>query len=103
VLALPWASTTALVFEDGHAGLHVDWHEDAPAWGVALAAYGPFILGNIIGLVGLGAWLTGGAPSLQNWPAIGILAIWWTIYVAPSEDDRATAQNHAGHETAADD
>jgi hypothetical protein len=102
VFALPWASTTALVFEDGHAGLHVDWHDDAPGWGVALAAYGPFIVGMVIGLVGLGSLLSGEAPALESWPAIGALSIWWAIYVWPSPDDRRTARNHASHETADD-
>jgi hypothetical protein len=101
VLSLPWADSAALVFEGGHAGLHVDWRDSAPTWGIVLAAYGPLLVGTIIGGVGLATLVLGGAPELRWWPYLGLLACWWAIYVTPSADDRRTAQTAtAGHDTA---
>lgn len=87
LLALPWATESAIVIDDVGAAHLVDWEPGTPRWAIVLASLGPTILGSIVGLVGL--WLLVQSPpgTLNDWLLAGAIAGWWVIYASPSPAD----------------
>jgi hypothetical protein len=94
VIAAPWADELALVVDPAgvDAALGVDWKDDVPAWALVLSAYGPLVVGALVGVAGIVRLAAGGVPrEPTRLVVLGVLAIWWSIYSWPSSDDRDTA------------
>jgi hypothetical protein len=60
-------------------------------------------LGAIVGLVGLVQLATAPPAGLNEWALAGAIAAFWTIYVAPSADDRDVQGAEQSNHTEADD
>lgn len=90
-LAAPWAHELSVVVEpaSARAAVGIDWRPDVPQWAVVTAHYGPLLVGAAVGLLGTGWLVAGHQPeSARAWLLSGMLAVWWVIYTAPSQDDR---------------
>jgi hypothetical protein len=100
LVAQPWAERSAVVFDGASAAVHIEWSDDPPAWGVTLAHLAPTLLGTLVGLIGLVQLATSPPTGLNQWLVAGAIAAYWTIYVAPSGDDRTvrTDEQHADHD-----
>lgn len=90
VLAAPYARELAVVVEPAgaRAMVGIDWREGVPGWAIWLAAYGPTVLGAMVGGVGAVWLVVGGPASARTWLLSGVLAVWWAIYMYPSREDR---------------
>lgn len=93
LLALPWAEQSAIVVDDSGPFHGVDWTDDAPRAAIVLSSLGPTFVGTIAG--GIGLWHLWHSPpsSARQWVLVGVSAIWWSIYAAPSPAD---ADIHGG-------
>lgn len=88
LVALPWAVESAIIVDERGPAHYVRWDDDTPAWAVWLASLAPTLLGSAVGLIGLLRLLTAPPATLNTWLLAGAIAGYWTIYVAPSHDDR---------------
>lgn len=92
--AAPWAEDWEIVVGPAESDVSMDtfveWREDAPGWGIALAHLAPLLTG-LLGMLVAGLLLASGrlpAPvtawDLLVWSA---LAMAWTLYTLPSRRD----------------
>jgi len=87
LLSLPWAEGSAIICDDEGVVHGVNWTDDAPRWGIVLASLGPTFLGALVGIIGLWRLATVPPGGSREWLIAGTLAAYWSIYVAPSDDD----------------
>lgn len=98
VAAAPWASDWQVTIASEGAAAHVEWREDAPGWGMALAFLAPMLSGATIALATGVALSSGVTPepsplSLLTWTAwgLGLIALTW-----PSKGDIEGAKAAVG-------
>jgi hypothetical protein len=91
-LAAPWAERVGIVIQPRNvdAGCAIDWRDGVPNWAVALAAYGPALVGVVLGIASLGWLALGGSWSStpRGWLVRALLAVWWVVFTLPSGADR---------------
>jgi len=94
-LAAPWARQVGIVIRPRSvgAGCAIDWREGVPGWAIVLAAYGPALIGGLLGIASLGWLLVVGESSAtaRGWLVRGVLAVWWVVFTLPSGQDRDSA------------
>lgn len=89
-VAAPFAADWEIVVGPTATDTFVEFRDDAPAWGVALAHLAPLLSGllgaGIAGLVFLAGGLSG---PLTAWDLLlhSTLAMAWTLYTKPSRSD----------------
>jgi len=102
LFAAPWAERVhiSIGIKNADAQAGIDWRggvESVPDWGIWLSAYGPALIGAVVGIWGVARLVSGGVPeSPSTLLVVGVLAIWWAVFALPSGDDRnhsATGDN----------
>jgi hypothetical protein len=97
LISLPWAErvTISVRVRSADAQAGVDWRKGAdevPGWGIWLAAYGPALIGGLVGIWGVARLVGGGVPQEPRTLLLsGVLAVWWAVYTLPSGDDKSAA------------
>lgn len=91
----PWADRIHLWIdpESGTAGCDVALVEDAPDWGLVLAAYAPMLAGALLAAtVATVAIATGVGPSWwAEWMVVAAAVVWWGKLTLPSPEDLEVA------------
>jgi len=90
----PWADSIHVWIDpaSGTAACEVA-HDDAPRWGLVLAAYAPMLAGALLAAVTAAIVLaTGAGPDYwAEWLVVAAAVVWWAKLTIPSEADREVA------------
>lgn len=90
----PWAERIHVWIdpESGTAGCDVA-ADNAPGWGLVLAAYAPMLAGALLAaVVAAIAVATGVGPSWwAEWMVVAAAVAWWGKLTVPSSEDRVVA------------
>lgn len=91
----PWANRIHIWIdpETGEAACDVTLDEDAPDWGLWLAAYAPMLAGALLALsVAIVTLTTDVGPSWWGeWLLVAAGVVWWAKLTVPSPADREVA------------